>query len=266
MAQTVRGCCVEEAKRLFRLPGDFGNWLLGAVFIFGVGATVVAAFFQVWAKFPLWVKALGVVAVIAMIVLLIRTWRSWWPWLKRLLTPSKQGGGFSQTLIQAQGGISGQVTATGNLMQMGVARPPVAALAPMETTPALLRDRAARLKPLCDRLEAFLFERNMIRKGIEDPTNRDWAAMNRSMEAARRYDEQTWALYRRDFISEVVGAYEEARSRGFVDPEMERTIDVPAKMDWGHPSFLPQIAQRLRIIALQMEQRANDMESGETTV
>jgi hypothetical protein len=51
-----------------------------------------------------------------------------------------------------------------------------------------------------------------------------------SVESSRKHDQQTWNLYRRDVSAEVVHAYEEARSRGFGDVEMEMFIYVPTQM------------------------------------
>ena len=220
---------------------------------------IVTGFFQAVLQWPWYSKLLGLAGLLWLLVAVVRYRKPVWERLR--MTFQEQERGTSLSFIHSAGG-NPKITATGNLMQVGGSSPQVALLAPAPSTPAVLRARATQISDLCQRLDAFLFQRDIIRNGIEDIHTRDWDAMSRSLDAANRYDEQTWTLFRRDFGAEVVHAYEEARSRGFGDSEMERVINIPVQMRHGHSSFLPTIAQRLRVVSLQMTQRAADIESG----
>jgi hypothetical protein len=239
---------------------DFGGTVLGIVAFILLLVSVVTGFWHVLAQFPAYSKLIGLLGLIGLAGWLYFKRRTWWPLLRSLVTPrTDQGGGMSQTFIRADGAISGQLTATGNLMKMGFGRAPVAAIPPIPTTPELLHRRVDELRDLSRRLDAFFAERATLAAASEAGMfTHDWDAIQQSLEVRRSVEHETWRLYVERFDKEVIATYEDMRLRGFVDAELETNIDIPREMASGHPSIPSGIAQRLGVLLIKVEQRMKD--------
>ncbi len=230
-------------ERLWRWLGDNLARLLAVGAVVGIGASVATGAFQGWLKFPFPIKVAGVIGVVALWALLVRTWPTWRPWLLGLLKPPTQAPAL-MSLGHAETG--GSINVGHSVMSVGpLPRPTLPAV--ISSTPATLRRRSEAVGKLALALDAFFAERraghdHLWEQGIQDQ---------------RQYDRETGALFR-EFDAEILEVFEDARARGFTesDSALDRAIQIAAQMGGYAPMQYAEIIQRLKVIALQMNERA----------
>jgi hypothetical protein len=139
-------------------------------------------------------------------------------------------------------------TMEGNVMIVGESRPPAEAVSLIPSSPALLSKLADDMENLSREVHG-LFER------YEAPYNLDWDEHERLQEEERARDREALKDYRTDYHPRALHLYEQARSRGYPDDQ----LDSWTGMSVNNQHVADEISTRLRALA---ERIRFDLEQG----
>jgi hypothetical protein len=222
-----------------------GSNLLGILFSILVVA-LVGGFLGQLANFPRWSQALLVVVAVGFLVEGFQNRRRLLAWLRRTLRAQPPGPVMS--LGHAETG--GSITASNVHMNIGPTPNPPALPRVIASGPTTLRRRSEAIGKLAADVDAFHTERWGVSRRLR---NEEWNNQ-------RQYDAETAVLFK-DFDAEILEAYADACARGFAESGSTLEHDIRVATTMGYmPMQMAAIVQRLKVIAIQMEERAIQIE------
>jgi membrane protein implicated in regulation of membrane protease activity len=223
-----------------------GAWGVGLFVV--AGAAFVIGFWQDITHFPRIAQVLLGLAALLAILLLIANRQRLLRWAEGLTKPKAEtGGGISQKLADIGGG-SHNINFSGNIQRADTGGQPVLPVAPLPSTPAILRERGTALKKLGDRLAEFASKAEAKER---DGESEKW---QEGIRESQRRSQEIKDSYVTEFDADVAFAYQDAHSRGFSNPDLDRDVETLATM--SNTRTYQEVARALRVIGLQMLDRA----------